>query len=162
MKELYVRNIIFGIADSLVSTVGLLAGIDVSGAARSTIVLTGVVYAFVEGFSMAVGSFLSEESTEEYESKSEVTDNRPYIGAVVMFVTFVLASFIPITPYFFFNLGTALWFSIALSLIALFIAGVVIAKISEIHLIKHAVKMVILGGAAIMIGAIVGKILSVG
>lgn len=160
MKDLYIRNIIFGIADSLVSTVGLLSGIDVSGTARSVIILTGVVYAFVEAFSMAVGSFLSEESAEEYESKSEVTDNRPYVAGIIMFVSFVLAAFIPIIPYLFLSTSTALWLSIALSLAALFIAGLIIARVSEIHMVKHAVKMVILGGAAIIIGVIVGKVIN--
>lgn len=56
---LYVRNITFGIADSLVSTVGLLSGIDIIGASHATVISTGLIYAFVEAFSMAVGSFLS-------------------------------------------------------------------------------------------------------
>ncbi len=72
--ELYLRNIIFGISDSLVSTVGLLAGIDAAGTPRQAILLTGIVYAFVEAFSMAVGSFLSEQSAEEYEVKGETAE----------------------------------------------------------------------------------------
>ncbi len=67
-RSIYVRNIIFGIEDSLVSTVGLLAGIAVGNASIHTILSTGVIYVFVEGFSMAVGSFLSEESAQEYET----------------------------------------------------------------------------------------------
>jgi hypothetical protein len=42
-SDLYVRNIVFGISDSLVSTVGLLSGIDVSGTSRQIIILTGIV-----------------------------------------------------------------------------------------------------------------------
>lgn len=159
MKDLYIRNVIFGIVDSLVSTVGLLSGIDVSGTTRSVIVLTGIIYAFVEAFSMAIGSFLSEESTEEYETKSEVSNNRPYVAGVIMFISFVLAAFIPISPYIFLSSSAALGLSIALSLAALFIAGMIIAKISEIHVVKHAAKIVILGGAAIIIGVIVGKLI---
>ena len=86
-KELYLRNIIFGISDSLVSTVGLLAGIDVSGTTtRQVILLTGIVYAFVEAFSMAVGSFLSEESVEEYEVKGEVAQNKAFVAGTAMFI----------------------------------------------------------------------------
>ena len=107
--DLYVRNIVFGISDSLVSTVGLLSGIDVSGTSRQIIVLTGIVYAFVEAFSMAVGSFLSEQSTEEYDVKGEVPDGKPFLAGIVMFVSFILASFIPIVPYLFAGLTAALW-----------------------------------------------------
>jgi len=155
--DLYVRNIVFGISDSLVSTVGLLSGIDVSGTSRQVIILTGVVYAFVEAFSMAVGSFLSEESAEEYAVRGEVSDGKPFVAGVVMFISFILASFIPIVPYLFCGLHVALWLSIALSIAALFIVGIVSADIIKVHIWNHAIKMALLGGAAIVIGVIVGK-----
>ena len=155
--ELYLRNIIFGISDSLVSTVGLLAGIDAAGTARETILLTGIVYAFVEAFSMAVGSFLSEQSAEEYEVKGEAAGAGPFTAGVVMFVSFILASFIPILPYLIFGLTAALWCSIGFSLVALFIVGMISARIVKVNVMSHAVKMMFLGGAAIVIGVIVGK-----
>lgn len=156
-NDLYVRNIIFGISDSLVSTVGLLSGIDVSGTSRQVIILTGIVYAFVEAFSMAVGSFLSEQSTEEYDIKGEVPDGKPFVAGTVMFVSFMLASFIPIIPYLLVSSTEALWLSIILSIVALFVVGLVSARIVKVHVLKHAIKMALLGGAAIVIGVIVGK-----
>lgn len=159
---LYLRNIVFGVADSLVSTVGLLAGIDVSGTTRQVIVLTGIVYAFVEAFSMAVGSFLSEQSAEEYEVRKEVSERGPFAAGVVMFVSFLLASFIPIAPYLLFGLTEALWVSIILSIATLFIVGMISAEIVKVHALKHSLKMALLGGAAIVIGVIVGKFVKVG
>lgn len=162
MAEIYIRNIIFGIADSLVSTVGLLSGIDASGTPRNVIVVTGVVYAFVEAFSMAVGSFLSEQSAEEYAARGEISGAKPLAGGAVMFAVFVIASFIPIAPYFFFGAGAALWISIIFSLIALFIVGLATAKFSKTRILPHAWKMFFLGGAAILIGVIVGKFVKAG
>lgn len=160
--ELYLRNIIFGISDSLVSTVGLLAGIDVAGTSRQAILLTGIVYAFVEAFSMAVGSFLSEQSAEEYEVKGEATGTGPFTAGVAMFISFILASFIPIVPYLLLGLTMALWCSIGLSLIALFIVGMISAKIVKVNIISSALKMMLLGGAAIVIGVVVGKFIKAG
>ena len=160
--ELYLRNVIFGISDSLVSTVGLLAGIDAAGTSRQVILLTGIVYAFVEAFSMAVGSFLSEQSAEEDEVKGEAAGGGPFTAGVVMFVSFILASFIPIVPYLMFGLTTALWCSIGFSLIALFIVGMISAKIVKVNMVGHAVKMMVLGGAAIVIGVLVGKFVKIG
>jgi VIT1/CCC1 family predicted Fe2+/Mn2+ transporter len=157
-KELYLRNIIFGVSDSLVSTVGLLAGIDVSGTTKQVILLTGIVYAFVEAFSMAVGSFLSEQSAEEYEAKGEVVNNKAIVSGIIMFISFVFASFIPILPYMFFGLSVALWVSMALSIAALFILGLVSARIVRVRMLGHAAKMAILGGSAIIIGVIVGRL----
>lgn len=160
-KEIYLRNIIFGLSDSLVSTVGLLSGIDVSGTSRQVIILTGVIYAFVEAFSMAVGSFLSEETAEEYMAKGQVPGQNAFVGGVVMFISFVIAAFIPILPYLYFSLGTALWASIALSIVALFIVGLVSAKVSHVKIWANALKMAVLGGAAIVIGVVVGKFIKV-
>ncbi|MCL5016016.1 MAG: VIT1/CCC1 transporter family protein, partial [Patescibacteria group bacterium] len=101
LTSVNLRSIVFGVSDSLVSTVGLLSGIDISGLPTSSIVLAGIVYAFVEAFSMAVGSFLSEQSAAEYAAQKEVPGKNAYIAGSVMFVSFVLASFIPIVSYLF-------------------------------------------------------------
>lgn len=71
--SLIIRNFVFGVEDSLVSTVGLLAGIAFAGVEAKTVVLTGAVLIFVEAFSMGVGSLLSEQSVEQYEEKKEVS-----------------------------------------------------------------------------------------
>ncbi len=65
-RKVYLRNFVFGVEDSLVSTVGLLSGVAAAGVETKTIVLTGVVLIIVEALSMAVGSYLSEYSVEEY------------------------------------------------------------------------------------------------
>lgn len=62
---LYVRTFVFGVEDSLVSTVGLLSGLAIAGAARGTIILSGVTLIFVEAFSMGIGSLLSEHQKED-------------------------------------------------------------------------------------------------
>lgn len=157
LAKLYLRNIVFGVADSLVSTVGLLAGIGVSGANRSTIMVTGVVYAFVEAFSMAVGSFLSEESAEEYETKKESSHRKPLLAGMIMFVSFVTASCVSIAPYIFFGSPSAIVSSVILSIIVLFLIGIASAKISRINPLKSGAKMALLGGAAIIIGTVIGN-----
>jgi VIT1/CCC1 family predicted Fe2+/Mn2+ transporter len=156
---LYLRTVIFGVTDSLVSTVGLLAGLDVAGAAHNTLALTGIVYAFVEAFSMAVGNYLSEESAEEYALNTEVGGRIAFEGAVIMFVVFVLASFIPIVPYMLWATWYALAASIGFSILALFILGAASGRIAKLPMLPRALRMAILGGAAIVIGAVVGLVL---
>ncbi|MHB8710587.1 MAG: VIT1/CCC1 transporter family protein [Minisyncoccota bacterium] len=155
---LYLRTIIFGINDSLVSTVGLLAGISVAGVPRATLALTGIVYAFVEGFSMATGDFLSEESAEEYMSGSGVNNRSSVISAIIMFVSFVCASLIPLVPYLLFTGSIALAISIAASVLALFIVGMVSARSARLPMIWRGTRMALLGGAAIIMGVVIGSI----
>ncbi|HUQ29946.1 MAG TPA: VIT1/CCC1 transporter family protein [Candidatus Paceibacterota bacterium] len=156
---LYIRTIVFGITDSLVSMVGLLAGLNVGGASREIVVLTGVVYAFVEAFSMAVGNFLSEESAEEYTAKAQISSGPALIAGVVMFVASVLAAFIPLTPYLFLQDGIAFGASVVCSILSLFIAGGISARLAKLPFLKRALRMSLLGGAAIVIGVIVGSFL---
>ncbi|OGZ02776.1 MAG: hypothetical protein A2946_02995, partial [Candidatus Liptonbacteria bacterium RIFCSPLOWO2_01_FULL_53_13] len=145
-----------GINDSLVSTVGFLAGISVAGVPRTTIVLTGIIYALVEAFSMAMGDFLSEESAEEYISKSNVNDRPSVIAAVLMFISCVLASLIPLVPYIIFTSGTALIVSICLSVLSLFIVGMIGARFSRLPMLWRGIRMAFLGGAAIAMGVAIG------
>lgn len=161
-SALYLRTIIFGINDSLVSTVGLLAGISVAGVPRATLALTGIVYAFVEGFSMASGEFLSEESGEEFENKSSVNNRSSLVSAAIMFISFIIASLVPLLPYLIFTGWTALVVSIVASVFALFIVGTVSARFSRLPVIWRGARMALLGGAAIVMGVIVGSIVPAG
>lgn len=160
-SALYLRTIVFGINDSLVSTVGFLAGISVAGVPRATIALTGIIYALVEAFSMAMGDFLSEESAEEYLSKSDVSDRPSLTAAILMFISCVFASLIPLVPYIVFPSDTALIVSICLSVAALFVVGVSSARFSRLPVLWRGARMALLGGGAIVIGVTIGSLMPV-
>ena len=154
----YVRNFVFGVEDSLVSTVGLLSGIASAGASTATIFLTGTVLIFVEAFSMAVGSYLSEESVEEYESKSHKASNKSIFASIIMFFSYFIAGFIPLAPYILLGKGQALYVSAFASLTALFVLGVISAKLVGNSPVRKGIEMLILGGVAIAVGVVVGNI----
>lgn len=160
-SALYLRSIVFGINDSLVSTVGFLAGISVAGVPRTTIVLTGIIYALVESFSMAMGDFLSEESAEEYVSHSNVNDRPSIISAILMFVSCVFASLIPLVPYIVFEPNTALIASIFMSVLSLFIVGMLGARFSRLPMLWRGARMALLGGAAIIMGVAIGTFMPI-
>jgi VIT1/CCC1 family predicted Fe2+/Mn2+ transporter len=156
--SLIIRNFTFGVEDSLVSTVGLLAGIALAHVDTKTIVVTGVVLIFVEAFSMGVGSLLSENSVEEYEAKKEVALGKPTIAAVVMFVSYVVAGLIPLAPYVLLHSNYAIWWSIGLTLLALALLGAINAHIFRVRVWKDALLTLVMGGLAIVVGIVVGQI----
>jgi len=161
-KVLYVRNFVFGVEDSLVSTVGLLSGVAAAGLSREAIIITGVILIFVEAFSMAVGSFVSEESAQEYVKQSDVSARQPFMGGVVMFFSYFASGFIPLFPYSFMEVSLALKFSIALSLLSLFLLGLIQAKLSKTNELKHGIKMFLIGGTAVAVGVVIGHFFKVG
>lgn len=159
---MYVRNVVFGVEDSLVSTVGLLSGIAAAGVPRGTVFLTGTVLIFVEAFSMAVGSFLSERSVEEYERASVASGRNSLIAGSVMFFSYFLSGFVPLLPYFFTEVRAAFWSSIFLSLIALFLLGLVSGRMFKADGWKSALRTFFVGGIAVAVGVLVGQFLKVG
>lgn len=157
----YFRNFIFGVEDSLVSTVGLLSGIAAAGVNKETILVTGVVLIFVEAFSMGAGSFISESSADEYTTGTDKIVKRDILSGMIMFVSYFVSGFIPLSSYLIFPVESALVLSIVFSLAALFALGVIGARISGGNLLKNGLRVITIGGIAIFLGLLVGSVLSV-
>jgi len=153
---LYVRNFIFGAEDSLVSTVGLLAGIVSAGVLQREVIVSGLVLVSVEAFSMSVGSFLSERTTEEYYAHFKEKKSKSLFAASIMFLSYLLCGFIPLFPYLITDKQEAFWWSIIASLLALALLGVISAKILKTNIAKNTFRMMIVGGFAIGLGVVVG------
>jgi len=159
-KIRYVRNFIFGVEDSLVSTVGLLSGIAVAGTDVKTIILAGVVLIFVEAFSMGAGSMLSENTSAEVALGEAQPVTRSFFSGIIMFSSYFCAGFIPLMPYLFLPVHTAFVVSVGASLVALLTLGIIGAKIARISPLRQGIEMLAIGGAAILLGVLVGSFVS--
>jgi VIT1/CCC1 family predicted Fe2+/Mn2+ transporter len=158
----YLRNFIFGVEDSLVSTVGLLSGIAIAEVPRHTIFLTGIVLIFVEAFSMAAGTFLSESSAEGFMKHREVPAGPSAKQGALMFASYFLSGFIPLFPYAFLESSQAFPLSITASIIALFLLGAWGGSISKTNAFRSAFRMAVIGGVAIAVGVAAGVIVDGG
>jgi VIT1/CCC1 family predicted Fe2+/Mn2+ transporter len=156
-KSDFVRNFIFGVEDSLVSTAGLVSGIAVAGVGTREVILSGIVLIFVEAFSMGVGALLSDNSADEYRARRELPLSRSLAGSAVMFLSYFLAGSVVLLPYLLLDRETAFWSSIAISLGALFVLGAISARLSGTSLGKKGATMLLVGGAAIALGIVVGQ-----
>lgn len=156
MKQTLIRNFVFGAEDSLVSTVGLLAGIAMGGVPKPTIILTGIILISVEAFSMGVGSYLSEFiTTRDKSSKQKLSGS----AGVIMLISYFITGFIPLSPFIFFEGTMAFWLSIFFSVTALLILGIVGSYLSHTKIIRNTLRMVLLGGSAITIGIVVSMLI---
>lgn len=158
-QEGFLRNFIFGVEDSLVSTVGFVSGIAAASVAHETILLSGIVLIFVEAFSMGVGSALSEESVQEARQHRSVRWARAFSGGMIMFFSYLGAGFLVLSPYLLSEPAIARSQSIALSLVLLFLLGVISAKIARLPVFRRALRMLVIGGLAILLGALVGRLM---
>lgn len=70
-----IRELVFGLEDGLVSTLGAVAGVAAGTNDSRIVILTGAVILVVESLSMAAGSYLSSKSHREFLQK-RVEDER--------------------------------------------------------------------------------------
>lgn len=63
------REVVFGMEDGMVSTLGSITGIAIGSNNHTTVILAGVVIISVESISMGIGSYLSNSSQEEMEQR---------------------------------------------------------------------------------------------
>jgi predicted membrane protein (TIGR00267 family) len=142
-----------------VSTVGLLTGVAVGGLPRHDIILTGVTLIFVEAFSMGVGSYLSEYTTEESYLKESEAFKDSLVSSIIMFVSYAVVGLIPLLPFLLLtqNSLATLW-SVIITLASLFVLGMISSKLLHLKVFRISVRMVILGGIAIAIGMLIGKL----
>lgn len=72
-----IREVVFGLEDSLVSTMGAVSGIAVGSGDVRAVLLAGIVIVTVEALSMAAGSYLSSKAaTELYEERAQQDASR--------------------------------------------------------------------------------------
>ncbi len=213
-----IREIVFGMEDGMVSTLGAITGIAVGTQEHSTVLLAGFVIIAVESISMGIGSYLSNRSEEEIqnrkliEEKSEIENYpneekeelvemyredgwpeglakemagvvskdpdfmlremalrelkvfpklKPYSprGALYMFASYVIGGLIPLFFYLFFPIQQAIPLSIIITLIGLFSLGAMTTKFTKEPLIRAGLRMLIVGGIALVAGLVVGSII---
>ncbi len=154
------RNFVFGVEDSLVSTVGLLSGIAIANTPSRIIFLTGAVLIFVEAFSMAIGAFLSESSADEYATRVNASSAQNALDGAIMFLSYFISGFVPLFPYMIFPVSSALWISITLSLCALFLLGATVGRFAHLGILRGGLRMCVIGGLAILAGSAIGGFLN--
>src|SRR3989304_6508319 len=211
-----IRDIVFGLEDGLVSTVGVLTGIAAGTCDYFVIILSGFVFVVVTALSMGVGSFLSSQSESDLQKRrakdmkdmiisnpkkakeilflvykklglkkherdhllrkaakdhqfwqeelnmhylgiSKLADY-PVLNAMYMFVAYVLGGSIPILPYFFFPIETAILLSVPFTVIALFIVGSLKGRLAYKSWWKSGLTMALLCFSVALLGYVTGQL----
>ncbi|OGZ36470.1 MAG: hypothetical protein A3D38_02470 [Candidatus Portnoybacteria bacterium RIFCSPHIGHO2_02_FULL_40_23] len=160
IHEDYLRSIIFGFQDALVSTTGVIAGVAAGTSVKEIVILAGIVTITVEALSMGAGQYMSEKAVHQLDKTGKHTDNLYMVGGL-MFTSYFLGGLVPLVPIFLFSLPLSSFISVGAALIGLFVLGYLKAKIVKENPLKSALEILVLGGIATVIGLIVGKLLKV-
>jgi VIT1/CCC1 family predicted Fe2+/Mn2+ transporter len=81
-----IREFVFGIQDGVISTVGLLAGVQGATENNIVVIITGITAMFSGAISMAAGSYLSSGAQKEIFDREigdaeKLADREPYMAA---------------------------------------------------------------------------------
>jgi predicted membrane protein (TIGR00267 family) len=212
-----IREFVFGIQDGLISTVGLLAGIQGATENRVVVIVTGLTAMFSGAISMATGSYLSSGAQKDIFDK-EIADaeklaesepylaaegllkalseeglrkeqsyrlvkvlllernvflrtfqekvfglgsaeiNQPFKAALVMGLSFVVGAIIPILPYMAMAGGTALYLSVFISALTLFVVGAFKGHLAGQSLFVSGGKFFIIAVTAAGLGYLIGLV----
>lgn len=162
------REIVFGLEDSLVSTMGAITGIAVGTGSQYIVILSGLVLIAAEATSMAAGSYLSTKHAREAEvlfherNGLEVHEeaSHPIRAAMVMGIFYLLGGVVPLVPYFLLPVNQAVVPAIIITAATLFLVGVWAASFTKTSKVKSGIEMMLVSLAAALIGYIVGGLVA--
>lgn len=151
----YLRSILFGVEDSLVSTTGLIAGLSVGSDSKNIVILGALVAIAIEAVSMGAGEYLSDEAVQELDNRQRHADN-PLTSGLLMLTSYFLAGFVPLLPVLLLPFPVSVVGSIVFAFTGLFLLGYVKGKVVQISPLKSALKILVVGGIATALGTVVG------
>ncbi len=160
LHEDYLRSLMFGLQDGIVSTTGVVVGISTGVNNKDIIVLAALVAVMVEASSMAAGQYSSEKAVHQMDKTGKHTDNL-YIGALIMFVAYLIGGSFSIIPTLIFDQPIARILAIISSFVGLFIIGYIKGHLVEHRPLRSAVELFIIGSVATIVGVAVGYYLRV-
>ncbi|MDE1869647.1 MAG: VIT1/CCC1 transporter family protein [Candidatus Micrarchaeota archaeon] len=160
----YTKSIVFGLSDGLVEVLAAVAGLAALVSSSVVVVVAGIIVGIAGTLSMAGGAYLASKSQnivstaiEEKGTKNARTD--PAKDAYYTGIFYFLGALIPLIPFIF---GATGYLGIALAIffdiIALAIASVVIAVVSDTSIKRRTVEMVAITIGAAIVTVLIGTV----
>lgn len=168
----WVIDFVYGGIDGSVTTFAVVAGSVGANLSIYVILILGVANLFADGFSMAVGRYMSGKSEStlldsiEKKDGKKIADRRddfvsPLNASVITFIAFITIGLIPLLGYIYHfirptNEHTIFLLTAISTLLALFIVGWVKGSVLDDHRGRSGVSTMLIGGFAALIAYLVG------
>jgi VIT1/CCC1 family predicted Fe2+/Mn2+ transporter len=156
----YIRELIYGANDGLITTFAVVAGVAGGGLPLHVVLIVGAANLFADGLSMGVGNYLSIRSHESVLAAQELPEEEtfPLRHGLATFLAFVVAGTVPLTPYMIEVLPVERFLlSIVLTFLALFAIGASRALIGQVKWWVGGFEMLALGAIVAAIAYVSGS-----
>ncbi|MFW6154262.1 MAG: VIT1/CCC1 transporter family protein [Planctomycetota bacterium] len=162
----YIKDVVYGANDGIVTTFAVVAGVVGGGLSTRTALIVGLASLLADGLSMAASNYLGSRS------EREVLDNEdgggptgvptvPWISAVLTLAAFVLAGVVPLVPYTLLGGdGRTLAWTAAATLAVLFVVGAARSAVTKRPILRAGLEMTLIGGASAAVAYVVGYLVS--
>ena len=158
--EAETRYIVRGLIDGSLSALGVVIGASGSADA-SVIIAAGLGGGIANGLSNILGAFTAEKASlerERIQKEKSLLKKNGYLKKSIIYkkairetmicglidgISTTIGSALPVVPFFLFDIKTALYVAIGITIAILFILGVFIGKISKENVVVSGIKMVI-------------------
>ena len=165
--EEYLGQFVYGGIDGSVTTFAVVAGATGAQLSSVIVIILGFANLIADGFSMAVGAYLSSKSEIELAKKNKKTveeERIPFIDGLMTFLSFQVVGLVPLLAYtvdYIFKLNIENLFLVASILTALsFIAiGLLKSYVTHTSRFRGISETLILGIIAAVIAYFVGDVL---
>jgi vacuolar iron transporter family protein len=150
----YIRDLVYGANDGVVTTFAVVAGVTGGTLSSSAVLVLGVANLLADGLSMGVGNYLGIRSDERVREAQQLPEQEtfPFRHGLATFTAFVIAGIVPLAPYVFADAATNRFaWATGLSLSVLFTIGAARSRVGTGTLWANGLEM--LG-----LGAIVGAV----
>ena len=154
MKSSIKKGLGFGLTSGIITTLGLIIGLNSGTHSKSLIIGAVLIIAIADGLSDALGIHISEEAATKKISEKNIWEST----ISTLFFKFIFAiSFI--IPIYFLNLQTAIIISIIWGLSLLTIFSYYIAKQKNINPIKPIIEHLVIATLVIITTNFIGTII---
>src|SRR4026209_740661 len=99
----YIRDLVYGANDGIITTFAVVAGVTGGTLAPVTVLVLGVANLLADGLSMGVGNYVGIRSDERVREAQQLPEQEafPIRHGVATFLAFVAAGAVPLTRYVF-------------------------------------------------------------
>lgn len=154
----YIKSIVYGGLDGIITTFAVVSGVIGANLNPSIILILGFANLIADGISMGVGDYLSSKAEQEKrnrKSKLALVNGATTFGSFVIFgvvplLLFILAQFwTSLEPYMFTG-------SIFLTAFTLVLLGFLKAKVVKVPVLRSSLETLFVGGIAAVVAYLIG------
>ena len=161
----YIRDLVYGANDGIITTFAVVAGVTGGGLSPRTMLIIGAANLFADGLSMGVGNYLgirSNESALAAQGRPE-EEAHPARHGLATLLAFVVAGAMPLAPFALGAPGSRLAWSILLTFVTLFTVGALRALVTVDRWWVAGLEMFGLGAAVAVVaygsGALITRLI---